>query len=280
MFAVGLLYSSQDFLRLNTLAGMTPDEFQNYFKTFKYSKSEKILQVSFKCGWAKVTPSGTMEITERGLEISKSDYKSGLLLQLEDLILNFNPSWGALLTKGRTEAKNFLPDEVNQCFKECGLFGELNDDLIKFWDKLSLAYRNYTHKRMTEIGRMGEKLSFDHELKRTGSTPKWQSVESNLSGFDILSIIDDGNQQKLKIEVKATTSKIDYAKIHLSKHEWNTAKESLNYCFHLWEIKEEHASILYQVSSEEMEKHIPIDNGDGDWESVEIPFKSLINKSI
>jgi len=275
MFSVGLLYSTRDFLRLNLETGMTPEEFNKYFRTFQYSKAEQILQVCFKCGWAKVTQGGNMELSERGLEISNFDYQSALLLQLEDLILNFNPTWASILPKGRTEAKNFLPPEVLQCFKECGLFGELTDDLIKFWDKLTLAYRNYTHQKLTEIGRAGEKLSFDYEKERTESQPLWQAVESNLAGFDLLSIVDKNNSQKLKIEVKATTSDLNYAKIHISKNEWNTAKASFNYIFHLWHITS--SPKIYTVSVDKIIEHIPLDNGFGDWESVEIPFMKLIS---
>ncbi|MDQ2718878.1 MAG: DUF3883 domain-containing protein [Bacteroidota bacterium] len=274
MFSVSLLYSSRDFLKLNSISGMSPETFESYFSSFKYSTSDKILTVSFKCGWAKVNQQGKIELTERGQEISTFDYQSALLLQLEDLILNFNPTWASLLIKGRTEAKNFLPADALQCFKECGLFGQLTDELIQFWDKLSLAYRNYSQKRMTEIGRAGEKLSFDYEFKRTGKSPLWQAVESNLAGFDLLSIINNDNSQKLKIEVKTTTSKIAYSKFHITKNEWNTALASINYIFHLWNI--EKTPVLYTVPLDKISEHIPKDKGYGDWEAVEIPFEAVI----
>lgn len=274
MFSVGLLYSVRDFLKLNAISGMKPEAFESYFKSFKYSTSDKILTVSFKCGWIKVNQQGIIVLTERGQDISALEYETALLIQIEDLILNFNPTWASLLIKGRTEAKNFLPPDAFQCFKECGLFGELSDELIKFWDKLSLAYRNYSQIRMTEIGRTGEKLSFDHELNRTGKPPLWQAVESNLAGYDLLSIIDNDNLQKLKIEVKTTTSNLSYAKFHISKNEWNTALASINYIFHLWHI--EKIPKLYTVSINKINEHIPTDIGAGEWESVEIPFLSVI----
>lgn len=274
MFSVGLLYSVRDFLKLNSVSGMLPETFESFFKNFKYSTSEKILTVSLKCGWAKVNQLGIIELTERGKVISTMEYQTALLVQLEDLILNFNPTWASLLLKGRSEAKNFLPPDALQCFKECGLFGELTDELIKFWDKLSLAYRNFSQIKMTEIGRTGEKLSFDHEFSRTGRSPLWQAVESNLAGFDLLSVVDANNMQKLKIEVKTSTSNIDYAKFHITKNEWNTALASINYVFHLWHIEKN--PTLYIVSINQINHHVPSDKGDGDWESVEIPFLSVI----
>jgi len=276
MYSVGLLYSSRDFLRLNKETEISSDEFLKYFKTFKYSTSERILDVSFKCGWVKVNQDEKVLLTDRGKEISNQDYQTALLLQLEDLILSFNPSWASVLPKGRTEAKNFLPSDVLQCFKEAGLFDELNDELIKFWDKLSLAYRNHSQKRMNEIGRIGEKLSFEYEVQRTKNKPIWQAVESNIAGYDLLSIKEMGNTQKLQIEVKSSTSNIEYAELHLSKHEWNTAMSSLNYIFHIWLLYDK--PILNIISVDIMSKHIPIDIGDGNWESVEIPFKVLILK--
>jgi hypothetical protein len=273
MFSVSLLYSAHDFLRLILEAGMTPSHFKSHFSTFKYSTAEKILDVSFKCGWSKLTKDGIIILSERGKQVATVDYKPALLYQLEDLILNFNPVWGSILLKGRSDAKNFLPLDVAQCFKESGLFDELNEEIIKFWDKLALAYRNYSQKRMTEIGRAGEKLSFDYEWKRTGHKPIWQAVESNLAGFDILSVDHASSNTSLQIEVKATTSEISYAKIHITRNEWETATSSRNFTFHLWQIETEK---LFQVSVAEVAKHIPSDKGDGEWETVEIPFKTLI----
>jgi len=275
MFSVGLLYDTKDFLKLNEISGMTPETFKQYFKKFKYSAADQILTVCFKCGWAKVNQMGEIELTERGSKISANDYQSALLIQLEDLILNFNPPWASVLLKGRTEAKNFLPPDALQCFKECGLFGQITDELIRFWDKLSLAYRNYSQMKMVEIGRTGEKLSFDHEYERTGKAPLWQAVESNLAGFDLLSVSNKEDLRKLKIEVKATTSNIKYAKFHITKNEWNTAEASIDYIFHLWHITEKPK--LYQITIEKINDHIPSDKGQGDWESVEIPFMAVID---
>lgn len=275
MFSVGLLYSSRDFLRLIPDVGMTPSNFKSHFHTFKYTTAEKILDVSFKCGWSKLTKDGVITLSERGKQIASVEYKPALLYQLEDLILNFNPVWGSILSKGRSEAKNFLPSDVAQCFKESGLFDELTDDLIHFWDNMALAYRNYSQKRMTEIGRAGEKLTFEYEWKRTGRKPMWQAVESNLAGFDILSSISSSSNAKLQIEVKATSSDIRYAKIHITRNEWETALSSLNYVFHVWYLSGENQLFVFSVS--DIEKHIPTNNHAGEWETVEIPCHALIS---
>jgi hypothetical protein len=192
------------------------------------------------------------------------------------MILIYNPSWASLLPKGRSEAKNFLPIEVNQCFKEAGLFDEVTEEVVTFWDNLSNAYRNFSQKRKTEIGRIGEKLSINYEMIRTGKKPLWQSVESNLAGFDLLSVHDSGDMKKLQIEVKTSSSKLEYAMLHISKHEWLTATLSMNYVFHLWLVHDKPK--LYVLSVGAVEKHVPSDNGKGDWESVAIPFKELVTE--
>jgi hypothetical protein len=273
MFSVGLLYSIRDFLNLNLASGMTPETFAYYFNSYKYSTADKILSTTFKCGWAKINAIGNMELTERGEEIAKCDYKAALLIQLEDIILNFNPVWASVLSKGRIEAKSFLPPDAFQCFKEAGLFDSITDYIVDFWDKLSLAYRNYTYQRQLEIGRIGEKLSFEYELKRTGKAPLWQAVESNLAGYDLLSIVDISISRRLKIEVKSTTSDVNLAKFHITKNEWQTALASENYIFHLWQISEPK---LFIVSLEAVRNHIATNNGDGKWDIIEIPFNSVI----
>ncbi len=107
MFSVGLLYSIRDFLILISSTGITVPEFEKYFSQYKYSSAEKVLSLSFKCGWVKLSQFEKINLTERGLEISLNRYEYALLLQVEDMILNLNPSWASLLCKGRTEARNF-----------------------------------------------------------------------------------------------------------------------------------------------------------------------------
>ncbi len=271
MFSVGLLYSTLDFLKLIPSSGLTQDVFKNHFQFFKYSTSDKILEVSFKCGWSKLTQFGEIELTQRGAELSQMDYRSALVHQLEDMILSFNPVWASVILRGRTEAKNFLPPDAHQCFKESGLFEKLNDNIVMIWDRLAMAYRSYTNKKLLEIGREGERLSILHERDRTGSEPIWQALESNNSGFDLLSIVSRGNTKRLKIEVKSTSSDANYAKFHLSRNEWQTAVNSEHYVFHLWSLNGE-TPLLKCISVSDVMKHMPTNQGNGRWESVEIPF--------
>ncbi len=270
MFSVTTLYDIKQFLELLLSSKVSEVEFKHHFKFFRYSIAQKVLEVVFKCGWCKLTKENIFEITDKGRLIAESELNLSLRFQLQDLISNYNPVWAAVLQKGRSEARNFLPDDVMQCFREADLFGALNEDIIKFWDDLALAYRNISHKQKLETGRRGEQLSVDFEAKRTRSKPVWQSIESNLSGFDILSIVDDKQQEPLKIEVKASVNNIKYSKIHITRNEWQTAKASNYYVFHIWDISS--SPKLYIKNVDEMEFHIPSNNGVGEWETVEIPM--------
>ena len=273
MFSVGVIYSTKNFLDHIQETSLTPKEFEDSFAIFNYSDPEKVLELSFHCRWVFISPKGIIQLTDRGNEIVSFDLSEALFLQLEDMIYTFNPQWASLLPKGREETKNFLPKNVLQCFNDANLFGTINDNIIKCWDRLALAYRNYNHQKLLESGRDGEKLSVLYEEKRTKTKPLWQSIESNLSGFDILSKVDENDLNPLRIEVKSTVSKMKYASFHISKNEWKVSQVSDNYIFHLWDLKNK---TLYITQKSIIEPHIPNDNGNGDWREVKIPFKDIV----
>jgi hypothetical protein len=276
MFSVSTIYSARDFLELVSRTPLSTDSFLQSFGKFKFESAAKVLQVVTECGWVHININGFIVASDRGKEIAQLDYQLALLIQLEDMIQQYNPTWASLLPKGREEAINFLPDNVRQCFKEAGFCGEMTSKLIDIWDRLALAYRNFNQQQMLDTGRMGERLSLKYELERTGEKPIWQSIESNLCGFDILSIADKNISSKLLIEVKATSSKFASAYLYISKNEWRTANVSKNYCFHLWVLKDKPA--LYVASVIDVEKHISQNAGQGEWQSVRIPFMAVVNE--
>ena len=275
MFSVGIIYSSKDFLKFIIEKSIKSDEFEAAFQKYKYASPSTILELCFKCGWLSFKTDGLVIPTERGKSIAEQSYTDALLAQLEDMIKTYNPSWASLIPKGREETRHFLPDNVKQCFKEAGLFGEISQNLIVFWDKLSLAYRNINNEKLLEIGRKGETLSLEFEKIRTGKQPIWQSIESNLSGYDIISSTDSEDSRQLLIEVKSTESNINYANFYISRNEWFTALSSNNYIFHFWHLGKS-KNTLYVGDIKCMENHIAIDQKDGEWQSVKIPFKSVL----
>lgn len=275
MFSVSTIYSARDFLRLIGVSQLSTTDFLASFKKYQFESSIKVLQLVTECGWVHLDLDGTIKLSKKGSILADLDYKSALVKQLEDMILVYNPDWASFLPKGREETIRFLPDSPKQCFKEAGFIGEFTDELIKTWDRLALAYRNYSNQQLLETGRLGEKLSLEYEKERTGKKPVWQSIESNLSGFDILSSVDSQDDAALLIEVKATKTSLSGASFYLSKNEWRTAKTAINYILHLWALK--NTPTLYVVNIESILRHIPSDNGDGKWQSVQIPFSSVLN---
>lgn len=274
MFSVSTIYSARDFLILVKDNQLLTSEFLNSFKNYKYDSSVKILQLVTECGWVHLEIDGKISLSEKGEGIAALDYKSALTRQLEDMILIYNPSWASFLPKGRDETIRFLPDGPKQCFKEAGFTGDLSDQLIDIWDRLALAYRNYSNQLLLKTGRTGERLSIKHEIERTGKKPKWQSLESNLSGYDLLSVVDSNDSSPLLIEVKSSIAKLEYAQFHISRNEWKVAKTSENYTLHLWLIADQNQH--FTVPIENLSKHIPNNNGAGEWESVIVPFSMVI----
>lgn len=273
-FSVNTIYSAKDFLSLVSSTDMTTDNFLSSFKKYKYDLATNVLKLVTECGWVNVEANGQIMLTKRGQKLNSLKYKSALAYQLEDMILIYNPEWGSFLPKGRSETIRFLPEEPKQCFKEAGFLGEFNSDLVGIWDRLALAYRNYGNELKLKTGRTGEELTIEYEYKRTGNKPVWQSVESNLSGFDIVSVIERGKKEKLLIEVKSSTSKRAYAKLFISKNEWRTALLSKNYKFYLWLLGETPKLFIVDVAT--VACHIADNKGDGEWESISIPFSALI----
>lgn len=231
-----------------------------------------ILNLSTRCGWVEVDLDGVLKLSARGSYLQKNDdFRIRLREQMQDIISREQPSWSKLFPKGRNETANFVSSDVRQCLEEAGLLATpVTDDIVAWWDEMSGLVRGIKTSVLSQIGREGERLSLKHEESRTGRVPVWQSIESNLSGFDVLSCQSDSDATPLQIEVKASESSLDYAQFHLTCNEWESATLARNYLFHLWLLGV--SPRLASVTVEQMEAHIPVNSGAGTWESVQVPF--------
>jgi hypothetical protein len=272
-FSVGILYSAQEFTSYVSNNELAVDEFQSAFDKFSLATPKDILEVTKKCYWVDFLSDGSCKLTEKGEKLLGADSAKALRLQICDLIDAYQPPWAAKIPNGRQEAAKFFPDEVHQCFKEAGLLDGWDEEIVEWWDRLSIAFRS--HKSVSNLitGRRAEKLSIEHETKRLGFPPHWQSMESNFSGYDILSKSDERSLLNRMIEVKGSTLPKKEAFCFVTRNEWNTAKLSKDYRFHLWCLKGE--PILIEVETEDMEVHIPHDNGSGIWETTKVWFKDF-----
>jgi len=70
------------------------------------------------------------------------------------------------------------------------------------------------------------------------------------------------------IEVKSTVA--SPLRFIITRHEWDQAsKIGSAYIFHVWDMAKA-PPVLYERTSAQIASHIPADNEDGKWESVEI----------
>ena len=179
--------------------------------------------------------------------------------------------WQNLIPKGRQHVLNFAPIQVVQLFHEANVAKGIDANIVKFWDRLSLVSRQHLQYSLVEIGRAGERLSLQYERIRTEREPTWLSLENNLLGYDLASVISKTNHESLFIETKCSEKSIGYASFFLSRNEWKVASEKPNFKFHLWCLNEEDFS-LATLDVAELEVCIPKDRAAGKWVTIEIPF--------
>lgn len=274
-FSVGVLYSSIEFLQQLQATPIDSGDFKASFLRFSVASAEEVLTVSQQCGWIAINTEGAIHATPRGLEIlALTDYSIQLRSQLIDLISIYQPTWAKRIPNGRAEARSSFPKDAEQCFHEAGLLSEWDDELIRWWDELAQVAKARKSSELLEIGRKAEKLSISHELSRTGVKPKWQSLESNFSGFDILSRVSNEDETPLKIEVKGTTLPKKQAYFTITRNEWTTAQASPYYCLHLWLLNGNPHNLTI-VGRDQLIPHIPENKGNGAWETARISFSGF-----
>ena len=271
-FSVGILYSAKQLLDFARHAPVRAAEFPHLFDRFGVASAEHVLQVAQDGNWIRVSSDGRILLTPAGEEIAAaSEPDAALRLQLRHLILGLRPSWSALLCRGRAEATRYMPADVVQCFQEAGLLDAVTDDIVEWWDSLSLAARGMLQDAALDTGRRGERLSIEYERKRTGRDPHWQAIESNRSGFDLLSVVSRTDNRPLRIEVKASEAKPANAEFFITRNEWSVAETSKSYLFHLWTLRP--SPRLFVLKPSRLSRHLPVDKGQGQWQEAKVPFQ-------
>ena len=104
------------------------------------------------------------------------------------------------------------------------------------------------------------------------SEPKWQAIDDNTLGYDILSFKSGGEfPSRLMIEVKS--SRQDPPCVIISRNEWMKAKQvGDSYLFHIWDVR---ADRLYEIGVDLIDPHVPTDQGEGHWKDVIVPLKAV-----
>jgi len=173
-----------------------------------------------------------------------------------------------------------MNEEEQRCFVEAGLIDSIDSGVVAWWDALAEQEQTLKAKSKDETGRRGELLTISYEKKRTGVTPYWTAIESNLAGYDISSRRSAMDGDQILIEVKASTQALPCAAGIITRHEWETAIRCNNidrYLFYFWCIHVE-KQLLAIITAKEMSGQIPTDSNQGRWESVSVPFISFENR--
>jgi hypothetical protein len=234
----------------------------------------KLIELCQELSWLKSNDDGIAVLTARGarLAAAKGD-PSKLRLGLLDYVEILAPPWVKLAIDGRKRLLTFAPVGVSQCMVEAGLATGYAEPVISFWDQLAAIGRGLRGAELTEIGRHGERLSLAYERRRTGSEPKWRSVESNSDGYDLLSVADRNDMRPVQIEVKASRRGMHGA-IHLTRNEWDATQSMPLHRFHLWDLSTPHPSLAV-LERAVIAGHVPADHAEGAWKIAEIPFSAF-----
>lgn len=234
----------------------------------------KVLENALGMGWVGHDDDGAAVPTASGEKLLAIGAPAGRLRQaILDYIDIEEPFWLQTANFGRAKLLRFAGPAIGQVFLEAGLTGGCSDDVVEFWDALAARARGQKNDRLLAIGRDGERLTIAREKARTGRTPKWVSLDSNEDGYDVLSTVGREDSRQLSIEVKATTIGIT-GSFHLTANEWDRAVSFPCHTFHLWDLTRSEPSLAV-LSCLDVEPHIPINQGHGNWESVEIPIAAF-----
>lgn len=275
-FHVGLLYSTHDFLDLVVSGMIKADEFKNLEEKFTLVPASDVYKVAQACNWIRIAQDGVIIPSERGKKIqSIPDASQKLRLQIADLIDTHNPAWARKLMYGRREALPGMPEDAEQCFRESGLLDEWSGEIIREWDNLGKNARQRRSESSQKIGRQAELWAVQFEEVRTEGAPELIALESSFAGFDVLSQLSRANDKVLRIEVKGSTRRPNEASFFITRNEWATANRLGNYKFHLWFVSTDPK--LYVVDYKKVEGHISLNQGNGNWSTVEIPYKPFLD---
>lgn len=149
----------------------------------------------------------------------------------------------------------------------------VDNAIVQWWDTITKTIREEHQVTLEETGRTGERLTIEYERNRTHLEPEWESIESNVVGYDVLSSRAERCLEPILIEVKTSTLDCTMASMVILRNEWNVASCTFNrdrYYFYLWLLGCEKQ--LARITVDEVEKHIPSNTGSGKWKDAEVPF--------
>ncbi len=251
---------------------------QSYYSKISF---ELVLNITQTMDIIRTDTSGILVLDKCIADLfeGSAEYYEIVRLLLKKYIQFFKPKWCFQIPSGRAEFFNSVSDGVVQLFEESGLSENTRSDVIKWWDEVSEFVRSNKDGQKLSTGRLGEEITLSYEYKRIGVKPIWQAIESNRSGFDVLSQVSPSDKTQMPIEVKASTLPVKQAKFFLTRNEWNVLQSNKHFNIYLLSIYEDLDILkLCVIKKEDVVNHIPLEQGKGRWENVGVPFRPFFNQ--
>ncbi len=274
-FSPGLAQGCFELLALVIRQQLTFLEIKSSFAYLGSLPSQKVVETAQALNWLQANQLGRAELTPWGTRLlSTEGYEAQLCQALLDYIDIEHPSWVQNASSGRSRVISFAGTQIAQVFVEAGLADGTSDAVVAFWDALAARARGQRDNKLTQIGRMGERLTIAFEEQRTGKTPIWVAIDNNADGYDVLSVVGATDLKKLTIEVKTSTQGPSGFAM-LTRNEWEMAVESESHVFHFWNLRDPTQPKLAIINNEEMLKHMPRDKGFGQWDCTKVLFSAF-----
>ena len=236
---------------------------------------ERLLELAQELHWLRSNDSGIAVLTPAGARLLAIERDH---LRLRQAILDYvevvRPPWIKNAIDGRLRVLSFSPTEIAQSLIEAEVARGYDTAVVQFWDRLAAISRGLRSAELGEIGREGERLSLEFERRRTGRTPKWQSVESNSDGYDVLSVASATDSSNLPIEVKASRGGLR-GDFHLTRNEWDATELMPLHQFHLWDLSSQSNPTLAVVPRANVAPHVSADRGVGQWRETKISLSAF-----
>lgn len=272
MWHVGLLYRTVDLLGLLLERPLSVTALLAELPNYRGVETKRLTEIAIRGKWVDKSGDGTLAVTGAGEDLLvMSTPVQRLRSQLKILIQRLAPAWAGTVIQGRKAFEQYVPPEVSQCFREAGILDTIEPEAICWWDELAARYRQTRNAVRVEVGRTGERLSYEYELDRTGKAPSWIALEYEGAGYDLISALSATCSEQLLIEVKTSKEPWDKAKFHITRHEWDVLSATQHAVIHLWSLAT-HLHDHAVVPVPDVRPHVPADQEAGRWEVAVAPF--------
>lgn len=278
--SIGIIHALYKFCRSEISTGVSFEDLHHLEISFAGEIDiDLVLQYAQQLNFLACDINGYLKVTDLGSEfISFETPDDYIRFVVFTYVRRFQPKWVIPVTKGRDEFKKYIGEDfasILQIFEDAGLYKEPTNSVVEWWDRLQGLVRGFDNSK-NETGRLGEKLTLAYELRRLKFLPTWKAIDSNFAGYDILSWDSPSKNHHISIEAKCTRSSPKTVRFYISKNEWRVATSSQNYYFYLWAVKEDDC-YLEIVDKTNIADHMPIENGEGEWDSSTVPYKLFLN---